>query len=81
MKVSDQLRQAGRQLTPAQQTDVQSIKNKIEAVERNVQSAKSSLEKWLQGERFDPQKDNLVQDLKATMQAARAALSVLEKLN
>lgn len=79
-EVAIQKAASARQLTPAQHTDVQSLKNKIEAAERNIQSAKSSLGKWLQGPQFDPQKQNLGQDLKGAMQATRAALSFVEKL-
>ncbi len=80
MKISDQLRQAVRQLGPAQQTELGSLHDKIDAIEDELAQARAALEKWQLGERYDPQKNNLQHSLKAIMQSARAALTFADKL-
>jgi len=74
------LRVAQRDLTPAQQTVVQSIENKLAAAEKALKGARDALEKWKKGGRYDPQKDYVGQEAKSLRAIGTAIFSLAQKL-
>lgn len=84
MKISSMLgkeRRAARQLSPAQQTELTSLHGRFSNIEENLREAKAALEKWLQGERFDPQINNLVYAIRNISKLANAAMTISERLS
>ncbi len=85
MSVSDIIRQASvrqgaRELTPAQKGVIKVIETRLGLVERYVKEARTYLDKWQQGPKFDPQKDNLKASLKAISAAGKSTMFAVDKL-
>jgi hypothetical protein len=80
MRISQRLKIAERELSPADKNTVIAIANRLGSMGDSVKSAQAAFTKWRYGEKYTPQKDNLKYALKQLYQSAKATLSFVDKL-
>jgi hypothetical protein len=80
MKISEQLREGAREMTPAVKQKVKNIQGRLDLVTQRVKEAKAALDKWQKDKRFDPQQDNLIQSCREIKQLGAALASLSQKL-
>lgn len=80
MRISQHLKTAERELSPADKNTVISIANRLGSMGDHVKSAQAAFAKWRSDEKYTPQKDNLKYALKQLYQSAKATLSFIDKL-
>ena len=80
MKISERLRAAQRELTPAQKNTIRALENKLDYAEEALKNAQSALKMWQKGERYTPRKDDIETEGRNLRQLGTAIASLAGKL-